>query len=917
MTSRLKRKLDNIGIDPSSSKATESFCLIGTPLPPLEKARDQNEFVPLWKQDVRDEQGRRRLHGAFTGGFSAGYFNTVGSKEGWTPSTFKSSRDSRAASKAARPEDFMDDEDLEELRNSKKIVDQTEEMDLLGGTQGELSRRGGATTDDDPLASAVANALLPPSSDSAGAQLLRKMGWRAGQGVGPRVTYDQLRRQDLQSSDLPMSSKTEEMEVDEEAKKHTFAPRDTKTILFRAKDNQFGLGYVPGTTLADAVSKAQSSGPNISAGFGLGALNDAEDDDVDVYDIGGPRQSSRTIAYDDDEPRHKVTLGSQQASQNRRPLQERQPSVPTGIFNDGRPVLTGFALSDKPVAEDTWFKLPDIPKGWKPDPNRVWSASDAAATSKAPNPETGRPDASRFKSTGKTLAEERGEKLGETGLPDQKPRSVFDYLSDKDRARLQNMTSKPSDEPSSSSASATSAPAPSISVPKVDSPVAQAALRGFQPFLSYPEKHARYTLYLKSQTVPSGGGERSAPPGRKPSQSIEEYNHELEEFAKSALIFKPMSGAMANRFTTAAIVETGPKVQEGLHMPAPSDASKSYLSSDDARAGDAAKKIEVEETPKQHAARMGMYGPMTREVSVWAPARLLCKRFGVKDPQPTPADASTSEAASSAAPTASGKPSWEENGSTPVAGDVSMDVDAPAPSRSGPKDISNIGLGEDDDQGRDTLTYKRPGMDIFKAIFASDDEDSDDDESPQEEAQAPPAIMDGSAPSIKSPPPSLPDDGPVDLASFKPKFISKANRDKTKADADPSSSTSKKSKRKSEGKPKKSLVSFNMDDDEASGGLSIVPDSSKKDKDKKRKDKDRDGEKKRRRDSEADVSQDVKRPRAAAPAPAASSTAPMDADDDDEWVEKSPPRIPEASDATAHSGVDPRKPGRMRASDFM
>ena len=38
--------------------------------------------MPLWKQEVRDEKGRRRLHGAFTGGFSAGYFNTVGSKEG-------------------------------------------------------------------------------------------------------------------------------------------------------------------------------------------------------------------------------------------------------------------------------------------------------------------------------------------------------------------------------------------------------------------------------------------------------------------------------------------------------------------------------------------------------------------------------------------------------------------------------------------------------------------------------------------------------------------------------------------------------------------------------------------------------------------------------------------------------------------
>lgn len=31
---------------------------------------------------VTDEKGRRRFHGAFTGGFSAGYFNTAGSKHG-------------------------------------------------------------------------------------------------------------------------------------------------------------------------------------------------------------------------------------------------------------------------------------------------------------------------------------------------------------------------------------------------------------------------------------------------------------------------------------------------------------------------------------------------------------------------------------------------------------------------------------------------------------------------------------------------------------------------------------------------------------------------------------------------------------------------------------------------------------------
>jgi hypothetical protein len=41
---------------------------------------------------VLDEQGQRRFHGAFSGGFSAGYQNTVGSAEGWTPSNFISSR---------------------------------------------------------------------------------------------------------------------------------------------------------------------------------------------------------------------------------------------------------------------------------------------------------------------------------------------------------------------------------------------------------------------------------------------------------------------------------------------------------------------------------------------------------------------------------------------------------------------------------------------------------------------------------------------------------------------------------------------------------------------------------------------------------------------------------------------------------
>jgi G patch domain-containing protein 1 len=69
-TARLKRRLDEQGINYTNKKAVENFCLvrssaqcfdlrgfnlpltqIGTPLPPLEK-KDANEFVPIWKQDV-------------------------------------------------------------------------------------------------------------------------------------------------------------------------------------------------------------------------------------------------------------------------------------------------------------------------------------------------------------------------------------------------------------------------------------------------------------------------------------------------------------------------------------------------------------------------------------------------------------------------------------------------------------------------------------------------------------------------------------------------------------------------------------------------------------------------------------------------------------------------------------------------
>lgn len=60
---------------------------------------------------------------------------------GWTPSTFVSSRSDRAKKKVARPEDFMDEEDLQEKKDSMEFFDTTDAMDLTGGAEAKLASR--------------------------------------------------------------------------------------------------------------------------------------------------------------------------------------------------------------------------------------------------------------------------------------------------------------------------------------------------------------------------------------------------------------------------------------------------------------------------------------------------------------------------------------------------------------------------------------------------------------------------------------------------------------------------------------------------------------------------------------------------------------------------------------------------------
>eukprot|EP00961_Rhodomonas_salina_P217293 2936117-Rhodomonas_salina.1 len=187
------------------------------------KKLEENKKRKPWEQasEVLDDQGRKRLHGAFTGGFSAGYFNTVGSKEGWAPATFVSSRSNRAKYDKQKLEDFMDAEDVAE--------EQTGGMDLHA--TGDFAGMGKGDVLPPPKDILVPDDLLAPAEDPIGFRLLRTMGWREGHGVGPKRKRKRDKGGDEEEGD----------EEDDMMKDFKFAPKDVRGFVATVKNDLFGI----------------------------------------------------------------------------------------------------------------------------------------------------------------------------------------------------------------------------------------------------------------------------------------------------------------------------------------------------------------------------------------------------------------------------------------------------------------------------------------------------------------------------------------------------------------------------------------------------------------------------------------------------------------------------------------------------
>lgn len=345
---------------------------------------------------------------------------------------------------------------------------------------------------------------------------------------------------------------------------------------------------------------------------------------------------------------------------------------------------------------------------------------------------SGKPCLTRKGTSLTSLPHQRGDILGEEQLQSS-TKSIFDYMSAKSKERLAQATGAHQSTGVGLTVEEPAATQEGVIVPPLSPRTASAALKGFIPFGDDLAKQDRYKSYLVSQT------HNTADPNPKllPGRPVHEVNKELSDFSKSAAMFKPMSFAMANRFTTStASAQDVIQPKPGLHVPDP-DKLDEWLDKSKTQ-------TEVKEvlTPRQEAAKAGMYGKMTRTEENWAPNKLLCKRFGVADPYPDGLPGTTNQEPSGPAGgplgtrpllTAPGQDvAWQNKFiNVPLAeGGPSSSPETSGNGLRQPRSLAEVGLADDENQGRDTLTYKKPELDIFKAIFADDDDgdDGDDDD---------------------------------------------------------------------------------------------------------------------------------------------------------------------------------------------
>lgn len=200
----------------------------------------------------------------------------------------------------------MDEEDLREQEESRTLQT-SDEYAGFGSTEADATRRAGLMD------------LLKTSGETMGVKLLRQMGWREGQGIGPKVR---------RKADLGDNAAAGEGPSDT----YLFAPENPPMVAFIRKTDHKGLGFegeaglerphqiTAGKELEDSDSffgerlAVQSKKPpkakeSRRGAFGVGVLNDTGSDDEDPYSLGPQISYNKTIGGDKKKKKSKVEGG--------------------------------------------------------------------------------------------------------------------------------------------------------------------------------------------------------------------------------------------------------------------------------------------------------------------------------------------------------------------------------------------------------------------------------------------------------------------------------------------------------------------------------------------------------------------------------------------------------------------------------
>ncbi|KAF2536423.1 hypothetical protein F2Q68_00018921 [Brassica cretica] len=268
--------------------------------------------LPAWKQEVTDEEGRRRFHGAFTGGYSAGYYNTVGSKEGWAPQSFTSSRKNRAGARRQNISDFLDEDEKAELEGQS--LSASSQFDTFGFTAAEHSRKQAEKEHHErpsAIPGPVHDELIAPVSESVDARREARKAFLA-------FSADENTKESSDSLVLETEVKTS---LDPLINEDTKFSETTPVYVLNPKQDLHGLGYDPFKHAPEFREKKRSRlsaskeagyrkplsmkeslfGPNrkIGPGFGIGALEELDVEDEDVY---AGYDFNQTYVIEDEQP---------------------------------------------------------------------------------------------------------------------------------------------------------------------------------------------------------------------------------------------------------------------------------------------------------------------------------------------------------------------------------------------------------------------------------------------------------------------------------------------------------------------------------------------------------------------------------------------------------------------------------------